>query len=129
MSKLSSPALLTQAFNFVRGFIIIFVFLAVGKVISAQLPIVFPGSIIGLLLLFLGLTTRLIKIDWVIDSANFTLKYMVILFIPLAVGLINYLDLLVDNWIVILFSTFFSSFLIMFTVGHLFQYLNKKGSK
>lgn len=129
MSKLSSPALLTQAFNFVRGFIIIFVFLAVGKVISAQLPIVFPSSIIGLLLLFLGLTTRLIKIDWVIDSANFTLKYMVILFIPLAVGLINYLDLLVDNWIVILFSTFFSSFLIMFTVGHLFQYLNKKGSK
>jgi holin-like protein len=129
MSKLSSSVLLTKALNFVRGFIIIFVFLAVGKVISAQLPIVFPGSIIGLLLLFLGLTTRLIKISWVIDSANFTLKYMVILFIPLAVGLINYLDLLVDNWIVILFSTFFSSFLILFTVGHLFQYLNKKGTK
>jgi holin-like protein len=129
MSKLSSSVLLTKALNFVRGFIIIFVFLAVGKVISAQLPIVFPGSIIGLLLLFLGLTTRLIKINWVIDSANFTLKYMVILFIPLAVGLINYLDLLVDNWIVILFSTFFSSFLILFTVGHLFQYLNKKGTK
>lgn len=116
-------------FNYLRGFLIIFAFLFVGKVISAQLPMVFPGSIIGLILLFLGLTTRLIKIDWVLASANFTLKYMVILFIPLAVGLINYLDLLFSNWVVILFSTFFSSFLILFSVGHLFQYLNKKGRK
>jgi len=111
---------------YVRGFLIIFVFLFVGKAISSLLPIVFPGSIIGLILLFLGLTTRFIKIDWVLVSANFTLKYMVILFIPLAVGLINYLDLLFSNWVVILFSTFFSSFLILFSVGHLFQYLNKK---
>lgn len=122
-------AILKRSFVFVRGFIIIFLFLAIGKVISAQLPIVFPGSIIALILLFLGLTTRLIKIDWVIDSANFTLKYMVILFIPLSVGLINYFDLLLENWLVIMFSTFFSSFLIMLSVGHLFQYLNKKGEK
>lgn len=117
--------LLTNTFIFIRGFLIILVFLSVGKVISAQLPIVFPGSIIGLILLFFGLTTRLIKIDWVLVSANFTLKYMVILFIPLAVGLINYFDLLLENWFVILFSVFFSSFLIMLSVGHLFQFLNK----
>ena len=122
------PSLLKLALIYTRGFLIILVFLIVGKAISAQLPMVFPGSIIGLILLFLGLTTRLIKIDWVLSSANFTLKYMVILFIPLAVGLINYFDLLLDNWIVILFSTFFSSFLIMFSVGHLFQRLNKKGT-
>ena len=119
-------ATLMRTLVFVRGFIIIFLFLAIGKVISAQLPIVFPGSIIALILLFLGLTTRLVKIGWVIDSANFTLKYMVILFIPLSVGLINYFDLMLENWFVIMFSTFFSSFLIMLTVGHLFQYLNKK---
>ena len=122
-------ATLMRTLVFVRGFIIIFLFLAIGKVISAQLPIVFPGSIIALILLFLGLTTRLVKIGWVIDSANFTLKYMVILFIPLSVGLINYFDLMLENWFVIMFSTFFSSFLIMLTVGHLFQYLNKKGAK
>jgi holin-like protein len=129
MSKFLPPILLTRVVNFTRGFIIIFLFLVVGKVISAQLPIVFPGSIIGLLLLFLGLSTRLIKIKWVLDSANFTLKYMVILFIPLAVGLINYFDLFLANWVVILFSIFFTSFLILFTVGHLFQYLNKAGNK
>ncbi|WP_022942812.1 CidA/LrgA family protein [Psychromonas hadalis] len=123
------PKRLINCIVYLRGFMLIFLFLGVGKVISAQLPIVFPGSIIGLMLLFLGLTTRLIKIDWVHASANFTLKYMVILFIPLAVGLLNYFDLLLENWVVILFSTFFSSFLIMFSVGHLFQFLNKKVKK
>ena len=118
--------ILKRALIFVRGFFIIFAFLLIGKVISSLLPVVFPSSIIGLLFLFLALATRLIKIDWVLDSANFTIKYMVILFIPLSVGLINYLDLLLDNYLVILFSTFFSTLLIMLSVGHLFQYLSKK---
>ncbi|MEI6897732.1 MAG: CidA/LrgA family protein [Psychromonas sp.] len=121
---MSNP--LMHIFIFIRGFLIILLFLALGKVISAQLPIMLPASIIGLILLFLGLNTRLIKIEWVLLSANFFLKYMVILFIPISVALINYFDLLLDNWIVILFSVFFTSFLILFSVGHLFQFLNKR---
>ncbi|PKF60361.1 hydrogenase [Psychromonas sp. psych-6C06] len=120
------PTLLNKIFIFARGAFIILLFLAIGKVLSAQLPIVFPSSIIALILLFLSLTTGLIKIEWVLVTANFILKYMVILFIPLAVGLINYFELLADNWMVILFSIFFTSFLIMLSVGHLFQTLNKK---
>ena len=117
---------LMDAFVFVRGFLIILLFLALGKVISAQLPITLPASIIALIFLFLGLTTRLIKIDWVLISANFLLKYMVILFIPISVALLNYFDLLLNNWVVILFSVFFTSFLIMLSIGHLFQFLNKR---
>lgn len=118
--------MLMQAFVFLRGAFIISLFLVVGKTISAHLPIIFPGSIIALILLFLGLATHLIKLEWVFATADLLLKYMVILFIPLAVGLINYSDLLLDDWLVIVFSLFFSSFLIMFTVGHLFQLLNKR---
>ena len=119
-------SLLTHCFIFIRGFLIILLFLVIGKVIASQLPIIFPGSIIALILLFLGLSIRLIKIEWLLITASFTLKYMVILFIPLAVGLINHFQLLFDNWLLILFSVFFSSFLILLTVGHLFQHLNKR---
>lgn len=117
-----------HAFIFIRGFAIILLFLAIGKTISPLLPIVFPGSIIGLILLFLSLRLGLIKIDWVVVSAHFIIKYMVILFIPLSVGIINYFDLLLNNWLVIIFSIFFTTFLIMLTVGHLFQRLNKQGN-
>ena len=115
-----------NAFIFIRGFVIILLFLSVGKVLASLLPIIFPGSIIGLILLFLGLRLGLIKLDWVIDSANFIIKYMVILFIPLSVGIINYFELLMNNWLVILFSIFFTSFLIMLSIDHLFQFLNKR---
>jgi holin-like protein len=115
-----------HAFIFIRGFLIILLFLAMGKAISSLLPIPFPGSIIALILLFLGLRLGIIKVDWVLMSSNFIIKYMVILFIPLSVGIINYFELLMNNWLVILFSIFFTSFLIMLTVGHLFQALNKK---
>lgn len=118
--------ILSSTFIITRGFLIILLFLAVGKVLSAQLPITFPGSIIALILLFSALSTRLIKLEWVLVSANLLLNYMVILFIPLAVGLLNYFELLLTDWIVILFSLFFGSLLIMLMVGHLFQLLNKR---
>ena len=121
--------LLMNAFIFIRGFLIILLFLIIGKAISPLLPIVFPGSIIGLILLFLGLRIGVIKLEWVLNSANFIIKYMVILFLPLSVGIINYFDLLFNNWLVILCSIFFTSFLIMLSVGHLFQHLNKKASR
>tara|TARA_R110001583_G_scaffold19176_1_gene75391 strand:- start:28188 stop:28556 length:369 start_codon:yes stop_codon:yes gene_type:complete len=121
--------LLMNTFIFIRGFLIILLFLIIGKAISPLLPIVFPGSIIGLILLFLGLRIGVIKLEWVLDSANFIIKYMVILFIPLSVGIINYFDLLLNNWLVILCSIFFTSFLIMLSVGHLFQHLNKKANR
>lgn len=123
------PNWLNDCVSLLRGFMIIVFFLALGKVVSAQLPIALPASIIGLLLLFLGLSTRLIKIEWVQPSANVFLKYMVILFIPISVALLNYFQLLLDNWLVILFSVFCSSLLIMLSVGHLFQFVNNKADK
>ncbi|MEH6453890.1 MAG: CidA/LrgA family protein, partial [Psychromonas sp.] len=66
--------------NFLRGFLIILVFLAIGKFLSSYLPFVFPGSIIGLLLLFISLSIGLIKIHWLLLPGNFILKHMAILF-------------------------------------------------
>lgn len=112
--------------NFMRGFLIIVLFLGFGKLISAYLPVPFPASIIGLILLFIGLSTSLIKVEWISSSANFILKYMALLFIPIGVGLINYFELIMSHWLVILFSLFFSTLLIMLLVGHFYQYINNK---
>jgi len=111
--------------EFLRGALIIFIFLQLGNLASAYSPIAFPGSIIGLLLLFSALVFNLIKLEWVLVTANFALKYMVLLFIPIGVGLINYFDLVQQHWQVIIASLFFTTFSIMFIVGHLFQYLNR----
>jgi len=111
--------------NFLRGFLLILLFLAMGKLLSSYLPFVFPGSIIGLLLLFFCLSWGVIKIEWLLMPGNFILKHMAILFVPIGVGLINYLQLIASNWLVIVFSSIFTTLLIMLLVGHLFQYLNR----
>ena len=112
--------------DFSRGFLIILLFLAIGKLLSSYLPFSFPGSIIALLLLFFCLSWGVIKIEWLLVSGNFILKHMAILFVPIGVGLINYLQLIASNWLVIVFSSIFTTLLIMLLVGHLFQYLNRK---
>ncbi|WP_028862198.1 CidA/LrgA family protein [Psychromonas aquimarina] len=113
------------AFDFFRGFLLIMLFLAAGKLISSYLPIAFPGSIIGLILLFIALSVQLVKVEWILMSGNFILKYMALLFIPIGVGLLNYLELIFTHWLVIVFSLFFTTLLIMLLVGHFFQYLNR----
>lgn len=113
-------------FEFIRGIALIFVFTGIGKWIAGLLPIPFPGSIIALILLFVALTMGIVKLEWVLMSANVFLKYMVILFIPLAVGLINYFDVILQNWVVIVFSILFTTSFILISVGHLFQFLDNK---
>lgn len=126
LKKFQQIELVSTAANFLRGFLLILLFLAFGRLISAYLPIAFPGSIIGLILLFIALNTSLVKSAWIMTSGNFILKYMALLFIPIGVGLLNYFELILSNWLVILFSLLFTTLLIMFLVGHFYQFLNKK---
>lgn len=114
------------ALDFLRGFLLILLFLSMGKMISSLLPVVFPGSIIGLVLLFIALSTSIVKKEWIMCSGSFIIKYMPLLFIPISVGVLNYFELIVNNWLVIIFSIIFTTLLMLLLVGHFFQYLNKK---
>ena len=58
-------------------------------------------------------------------SGNFILKYMALLFIPIGVGLLNYFDLIISHWLVIVLSLLFTTLFIMFLVGHFYQYIDK----
>jgi len=124
--QLKPFALVKQVINFSRGFFLIMLFLILGKTISSYLPIPFPGSIIGLILLFIALSLSLVKVEWIMLSGSIILKYMALLFIPIGVGLINYFDLIISHWVVIIFSLLFTTLFIMFVVGHFYQHINKK---
>lgn len=118
--------ILKKSFEFLRGSLIILIFLSFGKLISAYLPVAFPASIIGLILLFFALSTSIVKVQWITMSGDFILKYMALLFIPIGVGLLNYFDLILSHWFVIIFSLLFTTLFIMFLVGHFYQFIDKK---
>lgn len=68
---------------------IIFMISLVGEGISSVFHLPFPGSIIGLVLLFLALQFKLLRLRHISMVGNFLLANMTILFLPPAVGIMD----------------------------------------
>lgn len=68
---------------------IIFAISIVGEGISLLFHLPIPGSIIGLILLFLALQFKILRLRHVSMVGNFLLANMTILFLPPAVGIMD----------------------------------------
>ena len=68
---------------------IIFMISLVGEGISIVFRLPVPGSIIGLVLLFLALQFKLLRLRHISMVGNFLLANMTILFLPPAVGIMD----------------------------------------
>ena len=69
--------------------------------IERILPFAMPASIIGMLLLLLLLTLRLVKVEWVRELADLLLGNLQFLFVPALVSIVQYLDVLRESWLAI----------------------------
>ena len=130
--------MLSKAFDLGRSLGILYLFLFLGDLASKLVPIGVPASIWGLLLLFLALVLRIIKVDWVFFSANLLIRYMAILFVPVSVGIMKYAELLWAQMNVLIIPNVVSSALTLIVVGLLaeglfarksFAYLREKIQK
>ncbi|EIJ81941.1 hypothetical protein PB1_03340 [Bacillus methanolicus PB1] len=74
-------------FRLMLQFFIILALLLIGNSITNFFHLSVPGSIIGMVLLLIVLSSGLIKMNWVSDVANLHLKHMVLLFIPPIIGI------------------------------------------
>lgn len=90
---------------------IIFTVCWLSIMIQYFLPLPIPASVIGLILLLLCLLTGLIKIRHIQEIADFLLSNMAFFFIPAGVGMMNYFDILKENWFVLLIVCILSALL------------------
>ncbi|MCC3358005.1 CidA/LrgA family protein [Bacillus sp. REN16] len=89
----------------------------VGTLIKGLLHTSIPGSIIGMILLFLLLQTKMIKEKWLGEGAQFLLTYLALLFVPATVGIIDYLPYFNGGGIITVAIVLVSTFLVMFISG------------
>ena len=61
------------------------------------LPIAFPASVIGLILLLILLAVKALRVEQIQDLSDFLLGNLPFLFIPAATGIMNYADVIWDN--------------------------------
>ncbi len=85
-----------------------------------------PGSIIGMLILFALMATGLVPVDWVRPSANLFIRYMILLFVPISVGLMDHFDLLVNNALPILASAVGGTLIVLVVLALMLDRLLSK---
>ena len=66
------------------------VFLFLGVALKELIPLPIPASMFGLALLFLALYFKIIKLEWVEKGASWLMAELLLFFIPSAVGIVNY---------------------------------------
>lgn len=74
------------------AFIHLFLLLGMGVKAIVHGPI--PASMIGLVLLFLALKMNLVKLEWVEQGGKWLLAELLLFFVPSAVGIVNYKEIL-----------------------------------
>ena len=80
--------------NYVKQFCIILAFSFAGEILNRLIPLPVPASIYGLVLMFLALEFKIIKVEHINEVSKFLLGIMSIFFVPSSVGCINALPLM-----------------------------------
>lgn len=75
--------------KYLKQFGVILLITCIGELIRYVVPLPIPGSIYGLVLMFLLLCTHVIPLDSVKETAIFLIEIMPVMFIPAAAGLIE----------------------------------------
>ncbi|MFM8423097.1 MAG: CidA/LrgA family protein [Candidatus Fonsibacter sp.] len=120
-----------------RAIFIIFFFQLLGEAIKKFFEMRIPGPVLGLILLLIVLiflkrfkTTAITNLkDDVINTSNYILNYLSLLFVPIGVGVVMHLSYLENNLFKVLIIVFISTILTIGLTAFLMEKINKRINK
>ena len=115
--------------KFVLQFLIIMVFAFVGELLHYFIPLPIPASIYGIVLLFLALELKVVKVSDIEQTSSFLIAIMPLMFLPPAVGVIESWDLIQGAWLPYVVVTGVSTVVVMAVSGRVTQRIIRKGGR
>ncbi|MBO5527874.1 MAG: CidA/LrgA family protein [Bacilli bacterium] len=118
-----------------KQLVLIIAFTLIGNLLSYLLSLIhfpFPGSLIGMLLLFLFLLVGWIKMDSIHDVGQFFIDNMGIFFVPASIAILKQVELISQIWwklIIIILGAFVISFIATYYSVKLTLYIQNRVSK
>lgn len=106
--------------------LIIFGFSFIGNVISNIFRLPVPGSILGMILLFLALQFKILEFRHVDEAGSFLINNMTILFLPAGVGIMAKWNLISHFWAQILLIVVGALIINMLILGKLVEWIKVK---
>ena len=110
----------------IKGSFYILFFYFLGELLSVLIKGFLPGSVIGMILLFLSLFFKILNPSTVRAAATTITKNMAVFFVPAAVGLMAYGERVSKNLAAIVLGISISTILTIITVALIQDQLEKR---
>lgn len=106
--------------SFLYGFFIL------GQLLRELFSIPLPGSILGLMLMFIALLLKIVPLNWVDSGAALLLSFLPLFFIPATAGVIEYFGVFTGKGAFLIVVLILSTLLTMAGSGLTSQYLSRR---
>lgn len=100
-----------------------------GIIIQLVFNLPIPGTVLGLILLFLALYFGIIKTEMIEDICDVLISHMSFLFVPAGVGLITSFELLKGKILSFAVIIIISTFVVWIVTAYVVKFLRKVCSK
>ncbi|WP_343311304.1 CidA/LrgA family holin-like protein [Bacillus atrophaeus] len=118
-----------KAIRIILQILILYAFSMIGEAAHQLFHLPIPGSIIGLILMLICLTTKIVPVKMIEDGAGFLLSFLPLLFIPAMAGVMNYPSLFSASGAALLGIIVLSTVVTMIAAGYASQLLEHKANK
>lgn len=109
--------------RYVMQLLIIICFSFAGEILHSIIPLPFPASIYGIILLFISLKLKIVKVRHIREVSTTLIMAMPVMFVPAAVGLISTWENVQNHWWQYIIITVLSTLVVMAVSGWLTQYV------
>ncbi|WP_261130710.1 CidA/LrgA family protein [Bacillus sp. Marseille-Q3570] len=104
-------------------------FYLAGIWIQSALGLMIPGSIIGMLLLFLLLVTKILPLNWIQRGSRFMLVHLTLFFIPVTVGVMQFGHVFKGKGMLLIPTVLASTILVIVISSKMLDLFMSKGLK
>ncbi len=116
--------------KWLKQFLIILIIAFAGEMMKSVIPLPVPASVYGIAILWIALETKRVPLEAIKDASRDLVKWMPMMFIPSAAGLLDSWKILRPVWLAFLATCVLSACLVMIAAGRITQaVLRKKGKK
>jgi len=115
--------------KYVMQFALILAVSFVGEILNFLIPLPIPASIYGIIILFLCLEFKIIKLSWVKDVGTFLIAAMPVMFIPAGVGLMASWNILRPSIVAYAVITLVTTVVVMAASGLATQLVIKQRNR
>lgn len=112
--------------KYLRQWAIILLMCLTGELTTRLFHLPVPGNVIGMVLLFVLLFTKTIKLEMVETVSDSLLNHLALFFLPAGVGLMTCFTLIKDKLIPFILLLVITTIIVMAATGHTIQQIKRR---